>query len=151
MKHEEILERISPCGISCEGCFAYKSGDIKKYSNLLSEHLGKFENYSGRFSELLEEPVLNVYPYFKLQLDYFNQTECTGCRHEQCKLLKSCKVRACSEEKGVDFCFQCSKFPCNETGFDENLELRWKKNNARMRDIGVEAYYNEVKDNLRYP
>ena len=151
MNYNEILERISPCGLNCETCFAFKEGTIKKYSKLLTEKLGNFENYAPRFEELLEEPLFNVYPYFKLQLEYFNQIECCGCRKEMCKLYKACNVRKCAEKKGVDFCFQCKEFPCENSGFDENLAVRWKHKNQRMKDIGVEAFYEEIKHRHRYP
>jgi hypothetical protein len=150
MKYSQILERIAPCGLSCEKCFAFRDGDIRKYSRQLSEGLGDFGSYAQRFAGLLEEPVFNIYPYFKLQLEYFSQVSCAGCRKEHCKMFKSCRVRKCIEEKGVDFCFQCDKFPCRNTGFDESLETRWKKNNVRMKEVGVETYYEETKKIHRY-
>lgn len=83
-------------------------------------------------------------------LDYFSVAECSGCRNEKCKLFKDCKVRLCSEEKGVDFCFPCSNFPCTNTGFDEHLNERSANINRRMEKVGVEKYYNEIKDKPRY-
>lgn len=151
MDYQEILDRISPCGIRCDTCFAFKDGKINQLSKELSEQLGNFHNYADRFATILDEPVFNVYPYFKLQLDLFTNCECRGCRNERCKLLKSCKVRLCTESKEVDFCFHCEEFPCKDTGLDENLENRWLRSNQRMKDIGVEAFYDEIKDLHRYP
>lgn len=150
MEYKEILNRLAPCGIRCDTCFAFSDGKINKLSRELSSELGNFHNYASRFANVLDEPVFNVYPYFKLQLDFFTQCECKGCRNERCKLLKSCNVRICSEEKKVDFCFQCDEFPCNDSGFDEDLELRWKKINQRMKDIGVEAFFKETQGDQRY-
>ena len=41
-------------------------------------------------------------------------------------------------------------FPCNNTGFDKNLYNRSVKINLHMKEIGVEAYYGEIKDKSRY-
>ncbi|MEB3374051.1 DUF3795 domain-containing protein [Bacteroides sp. CR5/BHMF/2] len=69
----------------------------------------------------------------------------SGCRKEKCKLFKNCNVRVCSEEKQVDYCFQCSCFPCENTGFDEHLYKRFVAINKRMQEIGIEKYYEEVR------
>jgi len=37
---------------------------------------------------------------------------------------KNCKVRLYSEEKNINFCFQCADFPCGTIGFDEHLNKR---------------------------
>jgi hypothetical protein len=150
INYEQIKERLSPCGLHCGKCFAFADGDIKKNSTALLQSLGNFGPYASRFTELLNEPVFANYPQFNELLTLFSTIECKGCRKEKCKLFSSCKVRDCHEQMKVDFCFQCSEFPCNNTGFDENLYKRSVEINHRMKSIGVEAYYNEVKDRPRY-
>ena len=150
MDYELIKNRLAPCGLHCGKCFAFKDGDIAKSSRALKNDLGEFSIYAKRFIDLLGKPVFEKYPDFKEMLDYFSVAECSGCRNEKCKLFKGCKVRSCSEEKGVDFCFQCSNFPCNNTGFDEHLNERSVNINRYIEKIGVEKYYNEIKDKARY-
>jgi len=150
MQKRALLNKLAPCGLSCEKCFAYKESDIKKYSIALRNSLGYFNKHANRFSELLNEPVFNLYPDFKTHLDYFADTNCEGCRKNTCKLFKGCRVRVCSKEKKVDFCFQCFDFPCKQTGFDENLEKRWFKNNILIREIGLKSYYKRSKNIPRY-
>jgi hypothetical protein len=150
MDDEQLKDRLSPCGLHCGKCFAYIDGDIKKYSSLLRESLGNFDVYASRFSELLEEPVFLKYPDFKELLSYFAGIECKGCRKEKCKLFKNCNVRECHKQKNVDYCFQCADFPCTTTGFDEHLYKRHVDINNRMKSIGVQEYYNEIKDKSRY-
>jgi hypothetical protein len=150
MDYEKIKERLAPCGLHCGKCFAYKEGDIVKNSRALKNDLGAFEVYAQRFVKLLDKPVFEKYPDFKEMLDCFSIADCSGCRNETCKLFKDCKVRLCSENKEVDFCFQCADFPCNNTGFDEHLNERSVKINFQMREIGVENYYKEIKDKPRY-
>ena len=150
MDHDLIKNKLAPCGLHCGKCFAFIEGDIKNHSNKLKEFLGDFDIYAKRFVDLIDEPVFNKYHDFKELLDYFASVECAGCRKEKCKIFKDCKVRDCHEKKGVDFCFQCSDFPCNETGFDQHLHKRSVVINMRMKEIGVEKYYDEIKDKPRY-
>jgi hypothetical protein len=150
MEYGQIKNRLAPCGIHCGKCFAFKDGDIGESSRRLKQSLGNFDVYAERFVELLNKPVFRKYPEFKEMLEYFSIAECSGCRNERCKLFKSCKVRSCSERKNVDFCFQCSDFPCGDTGFDEHLYKRSVEINKKMAHIGVEKYYDDVKDKPRY-
>ena len=150
MNYEFIKTRLSPCGLHCGKCFAFSEGEICRLSKELKGNLGYFEIYAERFVNLLNEPLFLKYPEFIEMLNYFSLGKCKGCRKEKCVLFKSCQVRECSENKRVDFCFQCSEFPCNNTGFDENLQKRWKLANEKMKDCGVEAYYDEIKDKPRY-
>ena len=145
-----IKSRLAPCGLHCGKCFAFRDGDISKESKSLLRNLGNFEVYAERFTELLDAPVFKKYPDFKEMLSFFAKAECGGCRKEKCKLFKDCNVRLCSEEKNVDFCFECSLFPCSNTGFDDHLYKRSVKINQKMKEIGVENYYNEIKDQPRY-
>ena len=150
MEYGKILNRLAPCGLHCGKCFAFVDGDIRRSSKELKESLGDFDVYAQRFVNLLEEPVFNKYPDFKEMLSYFASVECGGCRKESCKIFKECKVRSCHIEKNVDFCFQCSAFPCNNTGFDPNLQKRSVDANMKMKEVGVEQYYNEIKNKPRY-
>ena len=150
MNYEQILSRLAPCGLHCGKCFAFSEGDIGKQSYQLKESLGEFKVYAERFIDLIDEPVFKKYTDFNELLTYLSKGNCSGCRKEKCKIFKDCKVRGCSEKKGVDFCFQCSDFPCNTTGFDEHLYKRSVDINLRIKDIGIEKYFNEIKDTPRY-
>ena len=148
--YEFIKSRLSPCGLHCGKCFAFAEGDISVLSKQLKTSLGDFDLYAERFVTLLDEPVFLKYPDFNLFLNLLSEPKCKGCRKEKCVLFKNCKVRECSESRKVDFCFQCDLFPCNNTGFDEHLYKRSVNINRRMKEIGVEAYYHEIKDQPRY-
>lgn len=150
MAYNKILDALSPCGLSCEKCFAHIDGDIRKYSLKLKEKLGNFDMYAKRFETLLDNPIFKKYPDFKIMLDLFASENCRGCRNENCKIFKKCGARSCHQEKNLDFCFQCDEFPCNKTNFDEDLQNRWIKLNEKIRKVGIENYYNETKDKPRY-
>lgn len=145
-----ILNHLGPCGLNCSKCFAFWDGKIQKLSSELKENLGNFDIYAQRFVNLLNEPVFQKYPDFKEMLNHFANVKCKGCRKDECKLFTSCKVKQCSKDHSVDFCFQCTGFPCQKHGFDEHLENRWISIQNKMKEKGVEDYYNEIKDLPRY-
>jgi hypothetical protein len=149
-KSMTLKDKFGPCGLLCEKCFAFENGPIKLNAEQLKYHLGEFDIYAKRFVSMLEEPVFNKYPDFRELLNLFSSNNCKGCRKQECHLFKGCKVRQCHKERETDYCFQCIDFPCDNTGFDDNLKLRWLKINRRIREIGLEAYYNEIKDKPRY-
>ena len=95
---------------------------------------------------LLDNPAFAKYPDFKELLNTFASANCHGCRKQDCHLFKECKVKDCHKTENVDYCFQCSKFPCKDTGFDNNLKQRWLKINSRILEIGLDNYYVEFID-----
>jgi Protein of unknown function (DUF3795) len=150
MYDNEILTSLGPCGLNCSKCAAFVDGSIKKLSTELKDKLGNFDAYAERFVDLLDEPVFKKYPDFKEMLHHFANVECKGCRNDECKLFTSCKVKQCSKDHSVDFCFQCAEFPCSKHGFDEHLEKRWITIQNKMKMNGIENYFNEIKDLPRY-
>ena len=149
-EYEKIKVNFGYCGICCEKCFAFKNGKIKYHSNKLKDYLGNFDIYAKRFIKLLNEPKFEKYPDFKLMLDFFSEVNCEGCRKTEFHLYENCKVRNCIKNRKIDFCFQCTDFPCKNTGFDEHLEQRWIKINEKMKEIGLEKFHSETKNISRY-
>jgi hypothetical protein len=147
MKHEDILRELAPCGLNCRKCIAFRDGDIRKTAEQMQRLLGSFDTYAARFSAFLA--VFKNYAAFKGMLAFFTRADCSGCRTGQCK-YPSCGVKTCHREKHVDFCSQCDEFPCDKTNFDPDLKRRWIEMNERMKQIGVEQYYEESKDLPRY-
>lgn len=151
MTDERIKEAIAPCGLCCETCFAHVDGDIRKYSMKLKEKLGNFHIYAERFETVLGVPIFGKYPAFKEMLDYFASENCKGCRNEQCKFFKDCGVPACHREKGIDFCFECEQFPCENTNFFPDLYKAWVMINEKIREMGIEQYSELARSRSRYP
>ena len=150
MNKDAIDARRAPCGLHYGKCFAFADGEIRRLSRELRTALGGFDIYAKRFAGMLEEPLFEKYPDFERFLDYLASNACGGCRKEPCRLFRGCKVRSCSSRRGVDYCFRCDEFPCTHTGFDEHLYRRFVAINHRMREEGVERYYDEIKDLPRY-
>ena len=112
---------------------------------------GIFGAYARRFETLMADPVFKNYPSFKAMLDYLADEHCRGCRNEQCRMFKNCGVRACHQEKQVDFCFQCRDFPCGNTRFDPALQQAWIQINEIIRKKGIEDYDAKTRARSRYP
>lgn len=150
MNNTHLKNRLGYCGLHCGKCFAFQDGDIARLSRLLQTALGNFDVYASRFRTLLDEPVFSQYPAFKAFLNYLTQGSCKGCRNEKCKLFTGCRVRPCCEQKGVDFCADCERFPCADTGFDRHLQARYEEITRQIRRDGAPAYYEKIKDKPRY-
>ena len=150
MNPEQIKDALAPCGLNCEKCFAHVDGDIRKYSLELKKALGNFAPYAKRFVTLLDDPVFKNYPAFQKMLDYLASENCRGCRKEQCKLFSDCGVRACHQDRQIDFCHQCDDFPCGKTNFDQGLYERWVAINLKIKEKGLNEFYEKSKTRPRY-
>jgi hypothetical protein len=147
---QELRQKFGPCGLLCEKCFAYYNGPIQKHATELKKNLGNFTPFANRFVSLLNEPAFTKYKDFDELLTLFGKGNCKGCRTQECKLFSACKVIDCHKTQGVDYCFQCKSYPCQNTGFDDNLTHRWININNRILEIGLNRYYNEIKLKARY-
>jgi hypothetical protein len=151
MTDERIMEAVAPCGLCCETCFAHRDGDIRRLAIKLKEKLGNFRVYAERFETLLDNGVFGKYPAFAEMLDYFASENCRGCRNEQCGLFRGCGVRACHQERELDYCFECDRFPCENTNFDPGLYKGWVAINEKIREMGLEKYCEFALSRSRYP
>ena len=147
MEKKELLKKIAPCGLLCYTCTAARDGAIQSLSKALLTLLESFDSYAERFSAF--EPTMKKYPDFKEVLLLFSTASCEGCRGGKC-VFPNCSISPCIEEKEHSFCFECEGFPCDKADFDPNLREKWLRSNNRMKEIGVEAYFSEVKDRSHY-
>lgn len=145
--YRQVVERLAPCGIDCERCVMYAEGRVKNLATALHKALEGFENMAPRVAD--RYPALAAYGSFTDILDMFAGAGCTGCRNGG-SVLPFCAARTCFREQGVDFCFQCAEYPCDRNEYPENLVRRWRACNDRMREVGVEQYYEESLERPRY-
>ena len=144
-----IRARLAPCGLSCGHCLAYSGGPVQEAASALKQGLGpNFEPHAKRFEHM--DPIFKEYAGFSRLLDFFATGSCTGCREQGC-LFQACKVPACVREHGVDYCFECSDFPCDRHGMPDGLAERWRANNEKMAEIGVAAWFGGCMVRPRYP
>ncbi|MGE5422884.1 MAG: DUF3795 domain-containing protein [Ignavibacteriales bacterium] len=147
MEYSEILERLSPCGLDCIRCTAYEDGEIKQTSTKLLELLGGFNRMAKIRADF--HPVFNGYSEFEAILTLFSKGNCGGCRSVNINCPIDCPIKDCYRGKQVDFCFQCSEYPC-EAGLRSFIGERWKLRNDRMKEIGVVSFFEEGLKVPRY-
>ncbi|BBD08967.1 DUF3795 domain-containing protein [Desulfovibrio ferrophilus] len=147
MHYAEMVDQVAPCGLDCGRCLDNPDSAICGLSQRLREELGGFSALAERFAKM--DPAFGEYPAFERLLDRLGKGGCTGCRSGNC-LLSGCGVKDCVREQGVDFCHECGDFPCNKTMLPPALHERWKQNNERMREMGLEVYLAEARLKPRY-
>jgi hypothetical protein len=147
MDYNTIVKETAPCGIDCARCVNYAHGDIRRLSVELSSHLSGFEKLASAFSK--SNPMMNHYDSFAEILSFFANATCQGCRSGS-RCFPGCAASECVKEKKVDFCFECGEFPCEKNSYPPMLEALWKKNNEKMKSVGVETFYSEQKSKPRY-
>ncbi|MDL2218016.1 DUF3795 domain-containing protein [Christensenellaceae bacterium OttesenSCG-928-M15] len=73
---------------------------------------------------------------------------CQGCllgdegKPEHCR---SCKIKTCAKEKGVEHCFSCADFPCKlikslEKSYTKRYGTSLIANSNSAKDMGVSAF-----------
>ncbi|HNX29678.1 MAG TPA: DUF3795 domain-containing protein [Syntrophomonadaceae bacterium] len=147
MDYNEAVVRLAPCGLDCSRCADYAGGEIQK----LSTRLGELLNGYLRVAKVKEsiKPVFKGYPQFEEVLKLFSQAACSGCRGDNVLCPIECVAGICTREKGLDFCFQCEEFPCSKK-IDTQIKERWLRLNLRMKELGVEEFYEEQRKLPRY-
>lgn len=149
MDRREIARLLAPCGLSCAKCLAFEDSPIRRHAEVLARELGpNFAAYATRLAAM--NPVLSNYESFRVLLDFLAQGSCRGCREGGC-LFGDCPVRTCIMGKGHLFCADCPDFPCPIQGLPVELERVWRAANQKIRELGVEAYFERIKDKPRYP
>lgn len=78
---------------------------------------------------------------------------CPGCGGGEGN--QSCKIARCSmEHDGVEYCFQCSEYPCSKyehiDDFDSFMTHRSRRSDMeRARQFGIEAYNAEQLEKIK--
>ena len=74
-----------------------------------------------------------------------DDVHCWGCwaNNRNC-WGKRCNFRKCSADKGIDFCYKCMEFPCDEliAFYRENPQAR--ENLTQISKKGFEAFVSEI-------
>lgn len=146
MSYEQAVKELSPCGLDCSRCVSYKEGKIVKLSQELIKQLTGFERMANLFKNAV--PVFQNYTHFLEILKQLSTGSCPGCRYGDSAC--NCKAKDCHKDQKVDFCFQCSQYPCTQENVNEKLYGIWKSNNNFMKDKGVEDFYIGQKQKPRY-
>jgi len=86
----DYKKMTAPCGLDCFNCPMYLAQGNEELRTILSERLGIARQ----------------------------EASCSGCREQGgkiafLKMREPCSVYRCISQKGIDFCCDCSEFPCD--------------------------------------
>lgn len=147
MSREEIARYVAPCGLVCYSCASFNIGPIAQHARELAHWLEGFEPFAASFTAF--QPRLAVYPAFRDVLDLLASGPCHGCRSgDGC--MPGCAVRACALEKGYITCAECAEFPCAKVNFEGHLREVWLSANQKIREVGLEAFWDEMCQHGHY-
>jgi len=116
------------CGLYCEACTLFIA---------TKEDPARLKGLSARF-QLSEEAI-----------------KCYGCRSaKRGPYCDKCKMFACAAELGIEFCVECTEYPCDELKLFQSerphrIEL-WD-DLERIRAIGYEHWLKEIRGNYTCP
>lgn len=71
---------------------------------------------------------MNNYEQFLDILKHLSNGNCPRCRFSD-KPNCQCSINVCHKNEKVNFCFECPKYPCSPTTYNESLTEAWQKNN----------------------
>ena len=111
---------VAVCGLFCPACTVYIA---------THEDPERLEFLAQRMGQSVED------------------IKCDGCRSEKlCFYCKSCTFTTCAAEKGIDFCGECSDYPCEQLKtFQAQMPHRidlWE-DQKRIKEVGYEEWYKE--------
>ena len=150
-----ILKAVAPCSMFCSTCTGCKYGDISIHAKELLRLLDGHKEFLDKNLKKEYRHKLDEFIIFQKKLKKYANPKCNGCREggaTGCS-IKGCFINECTKEHKVNFCGECALFPCNKVNnkiFKENVIKKWYEGNARIKEIGIEAYYEERKDNPHY-
>ena len=84
---------------------------------------------------------------------------CMGClagdlgKPEHCR---KCKIKGCSYDKGLTYCYECRDFPCKQIkNLEKSYNMRYhaslNQNSLAVRELGLEAFMVSEKKKWECP
>jgi hypothetical protein len=115
----DYYRMTAPCGLPCFECYVHLAKENQELQHMISQ-------------------VLGIPP---------GQVVCKGCRDEQGKcahLPMPCNVYPCAEKKEVNFCCDCSDFPCDYLHPYADRAITWHNTKAfnlcLIKKMGLESW-----------
>lgn len=152
---EEILNAIAPCSMFCSTCTGCQYGKISECAKELLRLFDGHEEFLDKNLTSAYRHKLDEFKIFTKKLKKYAYPKCGGCRNNPaigCS-IKGCIIPKCIKERNVDFCANCSEFPCskvNETIYKKTTIRKWLDGNTKIKELGIEKYYEENKNVPHY-
>ncbi len=152
---QEILNHVGPCSLLCYTCPGYSEGAVGKCAASLCNYLEGYYDFNDINLPQEYRYWLKEFESFYNNLQGYTKGNCPGCRNLTAAspgCVKGCLILSCTKDHGVDFCGDCSEFPCSKvnTFFNEKLRAAWLKGNTRIKEVGFEQYFTENKNTSHY-
>lgn len=150
MDKKQLLEKIAPCSLMCHTCTAYKKGVICNSATTLLRYLDGIECfYKKHMPDAVES-----YKNFENILNKYSRGFCSGCRngeHKGC-CISGCFLIECTNEHNVDFCGECTCFPCDKAKdiFEDEVYNQWIEGNTYIKENGIEAFWEANREKPHY-
>jgi hypothetical protein len=131
-----------------------KSNDFEEWNhpeeNLISA-CGLYCGACGIYIATQENDADKILQYAVVLKQSYDETLCDGCGSKRKSLhcLKTCTFIDCKLRKGVNMCYECIEFPCQElVNFKSKMPHRAEIIDSliRMKEIGKEPWLSEMKD-----
>jgi len=79
---------------------------------------------------------------------------CLGCSQQDASKpehCRKCKIKDCAKSRGVDFCFECSSFPCAtikrlNKNYGGRYQVSLIDNAIRIKTVGAKQHLTEIKE-----
>lgn len=152
---EQLLDYVAPCSLLCYSCPGFTRGIVPELSGKLDNYLeGLYEHTLNNAPEEYKSRA-EMLKQFKDTLSHMAKPRCNGCRHNPNpgSCIPGCFLLECTREHGVDFCGECSEFPCDKVDtslFKTTVYNRWMSGSNRIREVGIEQFFEEEKDKSHY-
>jgi hypothetical protein len=79
---------------------------------------------------------------------------CPGCRGQDASKpehCRKCKLKDCATGQGLEFCFECSTFPCAtikrlDKSYRQRYQVSLIENAMRLKMVGIKQHLHEEKE-----
>ncbi len=157
MTREKLLECVPPCGLLCYTCPGFKDGAIKEHSEAL---LKLQEGYREFLDEKLPEEyrhVLEEHDKYIEKLKRDSTPSCPGCRKIDGNgpgCIKDCFIPSCTKEHNIDFCGECTEFPCTKIEksniYGKEAKKGFYEGSLFIKENGAEKFFEVNKGISHY-
>lgn len=150
MNRAGLLEQIAPCSLLCHTCTAYENGVICESAKRLLAYMDGVKE----FYEKHNPSQLESHAEFIKSLENYSAGVCSGCRsreHNRCS-IKDCFILECTKEHHVDFCGECTEFPCGKPMalFEDEVYEQWLSGNLEILKNGIEKFWEKNSRKSHY-
>lgn len=155
---QELLNYVAPCSLLCYTCPAYQNGAISKCASKLCNYFEGYYEFNDANIPEEYRSWLNEFKTFHGELEKYIKRPCPGCRNNPSTgagCIEGCIIPSCTKEHNVNFCGECSEFPCKKAKdfyakINDTITADLQNGNERIKEVGIRQYFDEKKEVSHY-